>query len=127
MIVTDASATISALLNDGPARRLLADEQLHAPHLLDPEVASGMRRRVLARDITADQGWAALDVLRRLAVTRYPTAALLDRIWELRDNVSAYDATYVALAEALECPLVTADARLGRAPGARCPVTIVPR
>ncbi|MGF1652104.1 MAG: type II toxin-antitoxin system VapC family toxin [Actinomycetales bacterium] len=127
MIVTDASATISALLNDGPARRLLADEQLHAPHLLDPEVASGMRRRVLARDITADQGWAALDVLRRLAVTRYPAAALLDRIWELRDNVSAYDATYVALAEALECPLVTADARLGRAPGARCPVTIVPR
>jgi predicted nucleic acid-binding protein len=127
MIVTDASATISALLNDGPARRLLADEQLHAPHLLDPEVASGMRRRVLARDITADQAWAALDVLRRLAVTRYPAAALLDRIWELRDNVSAYDATYVALAEALECPLVTADARLGRAPGARCPVTIVPR
>jgi predicted nucleic acid-binding protein len=127
MIVTDASATISALLNDGPARRLLADEQLHAPHLLDPEVASGMRRRVLARDITADQGWAALDVLRRLAVTRYPAAALLDRIWELRDDVSAHDATYVALAEALECPLVTADARLGRAPGARCPVTIVPR
>lgn len=127
MIVVDASAALSGLLNDGPARRSLANERLHAPHLVDIEVASGLRRRVAARQITAHDGWMALDRWRRLGATRYPARGLLERVWELRDNLSAYDATYVALAEMLSCALLTADARLGRAPGVRCPVTVIPR
>lgn len=127
MIVVDASGALSGLLNDGPARRALAGERLHAPHLVDSEVASGLRRRVAAQQLTADDGWTALDRWRRLGMTRYPVLALLDRVWELRDNLSAYDATYVALAEALNCALLTADIRLSRAPGTRCPVTVVPR
>lgn len=127
MIVVDASAALSALLNDGPARRTLASEQLHTPHLVDSEVASGLRRGVAARQLRADAGWTALDRWRRLGMTRYAAFSLLDRVWDLRDNLSAYDAAYVALAEALNCALLTADARLSRAPGIRCPITVVPR
>ena len=127
MIVVDASAALSALLNAGPARRALASEQLHAPHLIDSEVASGLRRRVAAQQLGAGAGWTALDTLRRLGMTRYPVFSLLDRVWELGDNLSASDASYVALAELLDCNLLTADARLSRAPGIRCPVTVVPR
>ncbi len=125
--MVDASAALSALLNAGPARRALASEQLHAPHLIDVEVANGLRRRVAAQQLDVSAGWAALDALRRLGMMRYPTFAFLDRVWELRDNLSAYDASYVALAELLGCNLLTADGRLGRAPGIRCPVTVVPR
>lgn len=126
MIVVDASAALAALLNAGPARRALASEQLHAPHLIDSEVANGLRRRVAAQELEADTGWTALATMRRLGMTRYPVFAILDRIWTLRDNLSAYDASYVALAELLDCNLLTADARLGRAPGVRCPITVVP-
>ncbi len=127
MIVVDASAALSALLNAGPARSALASEQLHAPHLIDSEVANGLRRMVNAQQVDTDSGWAALDAFRRLGMTRYPVFSMLDRVWELRDNLSAYDASYVALAELLGCSLLTADARLSRAPGIRCPVTVVPR
>jgi predicted nucleic acid-binding protein len=127
VIVVDASAALSGLLNDGPARRSLATDQLHAPHLIDSEVASGLRRRVAARQVTADNGWAALDIWRRLGLTRYAGYPLLERVWQLRDNLSAYDAGYVALAESLGCPLVTADVRLSQAPGIRCLITVVPR
>ena len=101
MIVVDASAALSALLNAGPARRALASEQLHAPHLIDSEVANALRRRVAARDLEAAAGWTALDTMRRLGMTRYPVFSILDRVWELRANLSAYDASYVALAELL--------------------------
>ena len=127
MIVVDASAALAALLNAGPARRALATEQLHAPHLIDSEVANALRRETAARRLDPDAAWAALDAWRRLGMTRYPAHSLLDRIWELRDNLSAYDATYVALAELLDCSLLTADSRLGRAPGTGCPITVVPR
>ena len=126
MSVVDASAAVSALLNAGPARRALAREPLHAPHLIDSEVANALRRQLAAGRIDAGQGWAALNVLRRLAVTRHPAFSLADRVWELREQLSAYDAAYVALAEALDASLLTADARLARAPGLRCPVTVVP-
>lgn len=126
MIVADASAAVSALLNAGPARRALRDEQLHVPHLVDAEVANALRRHVAAGRVDAGAAWAALDTWRRLGMTRYPAAGLLARVWELRENVSAYDASYIALAEGLECTLLTADARLARAPGSRCPVTVVP-
>lgn len=128
MIVVDASAAIIALLNDGPARQLLGSDYLHAPHLVDSAIASGLRRRTLAEQISADEGWTALDTWRHLALTRHPTfGLLLDRVWELRSNVSAYAASYVALAETLDCALVTADARLSHAAGIRCAVTVVPR
>jgi predicted nucleic acid-binding protein len=127
VIVVDASAALSALLNNGPAREALASEQLHAPHLIDSEVASGLRRLVASRGIAADAGWAALGTWGRLGVTRYPTHGLLERIWALRDNLSVYDAGYVALAESLGCSLLTADGRISRAPGIRCLTTVVPR
>lgn len=127
MIVVDASAALSGLLNTGPAREALAGEQLHAPHLVDSEVASGLRRLVASQRLAAGDGWAALDAWRRLGLTRYAVPGLLERVWEMRENLSAYDASYVALAESLDCALVTADARISRAPGIRCPITVVPR
>ncbi len=127
MIVVDASAAVAALLNAGPARQALSDETLHAPHLVDSEVAQALRRLVLRGTVRAGDGWAALDSWRRLGVVRHSVSGLLGRVWELRENVSAYDASYLALAEALGCSLLTADARLGRAPDLRCPVTVVPR
>ena len=127
MIVVDASAALSALLNSGAARRALASEQLHAPHLIDSEVVNAIRRGAAAKQLDADAGWTALDTFRRLGMTRYPAFSILDRIWELRDSLSAYDASYVALAELLDCNLLTADARLSRAPGVRCAITVVPR
>jgi predicted nucleic acid-binding protein len=127
VIVVDASAALSALLNSGAARRALASEQLHAPHLIDSEVVNAIRRGAAAKQLDADAGWTALDTFRRLGMTRYPAFSILDRIWELRDSLSAYDASYVALAELLDCNLLTADARLSRAPGVRCAITVVPR
>ena len=125
MIVLDASAALSGLLTNGSARRAMAGESLHAPHLIDSEVVHGLRRRVLAGDLAADSAWPVLDVWRQLAVSRYPVVGAVERMWELRDNLSAYDAGYVALAEMLGCSLLTADARLAGAPGVRCPVTVV--
>lgn len=127
MIVVDASAAISALLNAGPARRALAEEHVHVPHLIDPEVANALRRGVAASRIEPGDAWTALDRWRRLGLERYAVVHLLERVWELRVNLSAYDASYVALAESLGCPLLTADVRLGRSAGLHCPVTVVPR
>ena len=127
MIVVDASAAVSALLNAGSARTLLGAEQLHVPHLIDTEITSVLRRHVARQELPPDDGWTAVDTWRRLGIIRHPVFALLDRVWELRENLSAYDATYVALAEALDCAFVTADARLSRAPDVRCPITVLPR
>lgn len=127
MIVLAASAALSGLLNAGPAREAMAAEQLHAPHLVDFEVASGLRRQVAAGRIDAHDGWVTLDAWRRLGLTRYATHGLLERVWALRADLSTYDAGYVALAESLACSLVTADARISRAPGIQCPITVVPR
>jgi predicted nucleic acid-binding protein len=127
VIVADASAALAALLNAGPARATLAAQQLHVPHLADAEVTSGLRRLVASTQIGADAGAAALRAWQRLGVVRHPVTGLLDRVWTLRDNLSAYDACYVSLAETLGCPVLTADGRLSRAPGIRCPITVVPR
>ncbi len=125
--MVDASAALSALLNVGPARRALAEGQLHAPHLIDSEIANGLRRGVVAQRFDVGAAWNALDRWRHLGVTRYAVFSLLDRIWQLRENLSAYDASYVALAEQLDCALLTADGRIARAPVVRCPITMVPR
>jgi predicted nucleic acid-binding protein len=127
VIVVDASAAVSALLHDGEARRLLAAESIHAPHLVDAEVVSVLRRQVASGLLTSQEGRQALDVWSRLGLIRYAAPPLLERIWELRETVTAYDAMYVALAENLDCSLVTADARLSGANGPRCTITVVPR
>ena len=127
MIVLDASAAVSALLNDGPARRLLASESIHAPHLVDVEVVSVLRRQAAAGLLGSEDARRALDVWTRLGLIRYAASPLLERVWELRGTVTAYDAMYVALAENLDCALVTADARLSGANGPRCTITVVPR
>ncbi len=114
------------LLNDGESRRSLAESPVAVPHLVDAEVANALRAQVTRGTITEHDGASALTTWARLGVSRFPGVGLVDRVWELRANLSAYDATYVALAESLECALVTADARLARAPGLRCPVTVVP-
>jgi predicted nucleic acid-binding protein len=126
VLVADASVLTSSLLGGLAAQQLLEDEQIQVPTIADVEVASALRRRVHLGSITAADGWRLLDGYRWMAVTRHNVFALFDRIWELRDSLNTYDAAYVALAEAIECPLVTADARLSRAPGLCCAVTVVP-
>lgn len=127
MIVVDASAAVLGLLNDGEARSMLREGSVACPHLADSEVAHALRSQVLRGDLGADDAGRAVEVWGRLGIERISVQGLLPRIWELRDNVSAYDATYVAVAEALEAPLVTADGRLARAPGPRCTISVVPR
>lgn len=127
MIVIDASAAVSALLTDGQARRLLAVESVHAPHLVDAEVVSAFRRLANSGVLASKDALRALDVWRRLGLIRYAASPLLKRVWELRAAVTTYDAMYVALAENLDCALVTADARLSGANGPRCAITVVPR
>jgi len=126
VIVLDASAAVAALLNDGNARRLVGSEGLHAHHLIDAEVVSALRRLVLAGTLNAEDGLNCLEAWSHLAVIRYAAGPLLQRMWELRGGISAYDAMYVALAELLDCALVTADARVSRASGLRCSVTVLP-
>ena len=130
MIVTDASVVVTALLVGGPAgdaaREQLLAEEAHAPHLLDVEVASAVRRAVLGGRISAPDGRHHLIDLRDLAIARHAHEPLLERVLELRDAVSAYDGTYVALAELMGATLVTADAGLTRAPGVRCLTRLLP-
>ena len=125
----DASALVPALLDEGGsgalARERLLAHDVHVPELADVEVLSVVRRQVLAGSVTAERGVAALDDYRDLGLERFPHLPLLARAWQLRDAVSAYDAQYVALAELLEVPLVTADRRLSRAAGLRCTVDVL--
>lgn len=121
MIVLDASAFLKLLAPTRPDppfdRRIEQADSLHAPHLVDVEVANGLRRAAAAGLIGADRAQDALLDLDDMPVVRYPHGALLSRAWELRTNLTAYDAVYVALAEVIEAPLVTCDGRLARAPG----------
>ena len=122
MIVLDASAAIELVLSTTTGRHVsdrIADERevIHVPHLIDVELIHVIRRFVLRQVIDAARGEMAIRLWRMLDVQRYEHEPFAMRIWQLRDNFSAYDATYVALAEALSAPLITADQRLARAPG----------
>lgn len=121
MLVVDTSAVLAALLTPEPlddlVARLAGDADLQAPHLIDVEVAHALRRLNRSGTLSGDRAADARSDFRDLALVRYPHSPLADRAWELRHNLSAYDAMFVVLAEALEVPLVTCDARLQSAPG----------
>jgi predicted nucleic acid-binding protein len=129
LIVVDASAVLEVLLRTPrgirlEGRLLGGDETLHAPHLIDVEVAQVLRRYAAAGDLTTARGLEALTDLADLPMARYPHEPLLERVWELRQNATACDAVYLALAEALEAPLVTCDRRLALAPGHQARVEV---
>lgn len=123
----DASVAVLGLLNDGEARAILAVEAAVCPHLADSEVVHALRSQVLRGDLDVGVAERLIDVWQRLGIERVDVSGLLGRVWGLRENLSAYDATYVALAEALETSLVTADGRLAHAPGPQCTITVVRR
>jgi predicted nucleic acid-binding protein len=122
LLVLDASAVVAILLDPGAeADRIRTriegpNESVHVPHLLDVEVTHALRRHALRGVLSAGRSAVAFADLANIKMTRYPHSSLLRRIWELRNNLTAYDAAYVALAEALSAPLLTRDARLARAP-----------
>ncbi|HEY6317188.1 MAG TPA: type II toxin-antitoxin system VapC family toxin [Acidimicrobiia bacterium] len=130
MIVIDASVLANVVADDGAdggaAREVVRGaDGLSAPELVDVETVSVLRKRWLAGTLSDSRFSAAIDDLTELDVERYPGLPLLRRAFELRTNVSAYDAAYVALAEGLACPLLTADARLFNAPGPRCEIRLL--
>ena len=130
MIVVDASALLEALLGTAASaavtRRIFeAGQTLHAPHLLDVEVVQVLRRYAIAGDLDDQRARAALDDLADFPIRRYPHGLLFPRAWELRNNFSVYDAVYVALAEALDAPLLTRDRRLANAAGKHVSVELI--
>jgi predicted nucleic acid-binding protein len=130
VIVVDASALLEALLRTRAAEaveaRLFSSRQtLHVPHLIDVEVAQVVRRYAAAGEIDEERGRAVLVDLADLPLTRYSHDFLLPRVWDLRNNLTAYDAVYVALAEALDAPLLTRDRRIAAAAGHYAKVELV--
>jgi predicted nucleic acid-binding protein len=128
-IVLDASVAVRTLLSTGATdsslRERVHESSCHAPHLIDAEVGHVLRRRVAAGAIEADSAAAALHALDCLVTDRYAHASVAQAAWALRENFTYYDALYVALAARLGYPLLTADARLARAPGLPCAVELV--
>jgi predicted nucleic acid-binding protein len=130
VIVLDASAIVELLLDTATGRRVatLVDDAaigLHAPHLLDVEVVSTLRRLVRDGSLDEEEAQAAIVDLMALDLQRHSHEALLERAWALRANLTIYDAVYVALAEALDATLLTCDSRLARAPGSRMRVELI--
>lgn len=130
MIVVDASVLANAVGDDGVdgerARKELRDaDDVAAPDLVDVETTVVLRKRWQAKTITTLRFAEAIDDLEDLTIDRYPTLRFMRRAYELRDNLTPYDAAYVALAETLGCELLTADQRLSKSPGPRCPVRLL--
>ena len=130
IVVVDASAVVDLLLDripaDWVAERIRAARRVRAPHLIDVEVASALRRGVAAGDVSAFRAERSLDLFLGLPLRRYRTTPFLHRMWSLRSTLSIHDAAYVALAEALDEPLVTTDAPLSRSHGHRARVEVFP-
>jgi predicted nucleic acid-binding protein len=129
VIVPDASALLVAVADDGPdgvrARKALRGERLIAPQMVDLEVASALRGRESAGKVSQARALVALDALRVLPMERVGHVSLISRCWELRHNLTIYDACYVAVAEATGARLITADARLARSAESRCQIEIL--
>lgn len=125
MIVVDASVAVRGLLFEGEAAALLRAERLHAPHLIDSEVVHAFRRLERQSKITSAEVALALHKWSEMGVRRYSVARLLLKIWDLRKNLTAYDASYAALADTLECTLATMDRAFAGVPGMRRSVLTV--
>jgi predicted nucleic acid-binding protein len=117
MIVIDASALIDAFLSYEPIVALIEEHDLHTPVTVDAEVLHGIRRALLRGAITDVQAESVITSFRKTPLMRHPVQPLVPRVWSLRRNITAYDASYVALAESLDLPLITRDARLARSSG----------
>lgn len=130
MIVVDASVIANVVGDDEAAgqlarARLAAASAVSAPDLVDVETVSVLRRRWLAGDLADERFQGAVDDLLALPITRFPVGPMMVRAFELRANITAYDACYIALAEALACPLITADRRLANAPLTTCTTEVL--
>ncbi len=130
MLVVDASVLANAVGDDEADGRTARDElraasELTAPDLVDVETVAVLRKRWLARTLSDARFEAAVEDLRGMDFERVPTLRLMRRAYALRANVTSYDATYVALAEALECELLTGDRRLAAASGPRCTIRVL--
>jgi predicted nucleic acid-binding protein len=131
MLVLDTSAAIHALMHR-PANpellgRLAVEEDVAAPHVIDVEVLQVVRRLVRIGEITDDQATDLRTDFAGMPILRFPHSGTADRIWALRHNLTAYDATYIALAETLGCPLITSDARTSKASGHLADVEFYPQ
>lgn len=130
MIVVDASALLEFLLQTRlgtrvEARLFRSEDELHSPHLVDVEVTQGLRRLVRTGEVSADRAAEAIADLASLDLHRHAHLDLLPRAWKLRENITSYDAMYVALAEALDAPFLTCDAPLAKAPGHRATIELI--
>lgn len=126
MIVVDTSVAVAALLGHRAARAALVDQRLLAPAHIDAEVTHALRGLVLGGRVSEEQGRALLATWQRLELDRLPVVGLLPRVWDLRDNLTVYDALFVAAAELHDVTLVTADRRLAMAPGPACSIQLIP-
>jgi predicted nucleic acid-binding protein len=129
VIVVDASIIVTALADDGPdgdrARERLRNEHLVAPHLIDVEVVSAWRRLAGGGNMDERRANLAIEDLRSLRLDRVPHTPLIERCWQLRDNLTIYDAAYVAVAEAMKIALLTADGKLAAATGPKCRIELL--